>query len=108
MHHNRHYDGGGKGVGGFILGVLAALGVSYLIKKKMSHSSKMKVKGWMWRMKGEIMDRFENLKDKSSEAYDEIVDEVAEKFEDLKNIDREDVERFAERLKRKWRWLNRE
>lgn len=106
MEH-QNYNQGKSGFGGFVFGVLAALGITYLIKKKMSPGQKLKAKGRMLKMRGEIMDKMENVKDVSVEAYDEVVDAVAEKFEDLKNVDKEDLEKFADKLKRKWRWLQK-
>ena len=106
MHYHDH-EKAKSGFGGFIAGALMALGVTYLIRNKMTRGQKLRAKGWMLKMKGDILDKIDNTKDMSADAYDEVVDTVAEKYEDLKNVDKEDLQHFAEKLKRKWRWIQR-
>lgn len=82
--------------------VAAALGVYFLYGSKEGPRRRRQLKGWMLRMKGDVYDELENLKDVSREAYFRIIDDVKEKYKNMSNVAKEEAEEMAEELKTGW------
>lgn len=83
---------------------VAAIGImSYLLLGPSGKKNQKKIKGWMLKMKGEVMERIENAQEVSEEMYDSAIDEVAGKYKTLKNIDSNDLIKEISALKRGWK-----
>ena len=66
----------------------AAAGVYYLYGSDKSAKNRKQIKSWMLKMKAEVMDKIENVKDLSKEAYDKTIDEVSKKYSQIKNVEK--------------------
>lgn len=88
-----------------ILGVAAAAaaGTYFLYGSKDAKKNRQKVQGWMFKAKGEVMDKLEKLKEVDEEIYNKVVDTVLSKYNQAKSIDAGDVQVMAADLKKHWK-----
>jgi len=86
----------------------ATAGAYFLWGTKKGAKARKQIKGWTLKAKGEVLERMEDLKDISEEAYDKIVDEVQAKYKTLKKIDQKDLEVFGKELKSHWKDIKKE
>lgn len=80
----------------------AAIGAYYLYGHKDAKKNRAKVKGWMLKMKGEVLEELEKAGDVTESAYRTAVETVAKKYNELKNIDPEELEAFIAEMKDHW------
>lgn len=80
----------------------AAIGAYYLYGSKNAPKNRAKVKGWMLKAKGEVLDNLENVQDVTESTYVSAVDAVAKKYNDLKTIDQAELASFIEQMKDHW------
>ncbi|GMQ95100.1 MAG: hypothetical protein BMS9Abin13_210 [Patescibacteria group bacterium] len=94
------------GVGVSIAAIAATLAVGgYLLYGKNGAKNRKKVKGWMLKARGEVLEQVENLRDMniSEEEYRNIVDKVAKRYKKLKSVSAKEVEALAKELKGHWK-----
>ena len=83
-----------------IAGVAAAsAAVTYFLYGPKADENRAKLRGWMLKAKGEIMEELEELEDVTMEKYEEIVDRVMVKYYEYKGENQESVDAFKARLK---------
>ncbi len=59
-------------------------------------------------MKGEVLERMEQLKDLSEETYDKVIDEVSLQYSKLQNVDTSELQALTKDLKRHWKNIKRD
>ncbi|PIQ91477.1 MAG: hypothetical protein COV70_03540 [Parcubacteria group bacterium CG11_big_fil_rev_8_21_14_0_20_39_22] len=94
-----------KGFGIGVTTALAALGAYYLYGTKEGRQRRAKVRGWVLKMKGEVLEEIEKMKDLNEEAYNAVVDNVAKRYKAAKNVDNKELEKVSKDLKRHWKEL---
>lgn len=90
------------------LGLAAASAGAYFLYGKATPKQKKKIKGWMLRMKGEVLEGLEGLQHTSEEAYTKVVDQVSRKYEAVKNIDKDELVAITKELKGHWKNISRQ
>jgi hypothetical protein len=89
------------------IGAAAALaaiaGSVFVFGTKAGVKQSKKVKGWTLKMKGEVLEKLENLKEVSEERYREVVDTVGKRYENAKKIDPAEVQAMVADMKRHWK-----
>ena len=88
------------------LAAAAAAGAYFLYGKRGAQNRK-KVRGWMLRAKGEILERLEQVKDLNREKYEEIVDTVIRRYRGVKGLDGREISRLVTELKSYWGNISR-
>ncbi len=87
---------------------VAALSVgAYILFGPNGKKNRKAIKGWAIKMKGEIIEKLENIKDVTAPVYEKIVSEVANKYSKLKNIDAKDLEAEVSTLKKHWKAMTK-
>jgi len=81
----------------------AAAGAYYLYGSDKSAKNRKQIKSWMLKMKAEVMDKIENVKDLSKDTYDKTIDEVSKKYSQIKNVDKKELVQLAKRMKSHWK-----
>ncbi|MDD5209913.1 MAG: hypothetical protein PHV36_11035 [Elusimicrobiales bacterium] len=94
----------GTGIG---LAALAAIG-TYFLYGKNGEKNREAIRGWTLKMKGEILEKIEDLKEIKKEDYYKLVDEVAARYERLEKVGAEDLKRLTKDLKGAWEHMNKE
>ena len=85
--------------------VAALAAASYYFFGPEGKKNQKKMKGWMIKMKGEIVDKMENAKEMSEMAYHKIVDTAATAFSKHTSASAEDVAAYATLLKKQWKGI---
>jgi len=88
-------------------GVAALAAGSYYFFGPEGKKNRGKLKGWMIRMKGEIVEKMENAKDLTEDVYARIVDSVAAKYAKGSKIAEADIKALADSLKSQWKGISR-
>lgn len=94
-------NGGGGLIGLAALAAVAAGG--YFLYGKDGAKNRKKVKGWMLKAKGEVLEKVEKLKEVSEPEYRKVVDAVAAKYSAVKSIDPVEVQQMAKELHGHWK-----
>ena len=66
-----------------------------------------KLKGWMIKMKGEIIEKMEQAKDISEESYHKIVDMIAAKYAKANKVAGPELAAFVGMLKSQWKGISK-
>ena len=83
----------------------AAIGGYYLYGHRDAEKNRAKVRGWMLKAKGEVLDELEKVGEVTESMYTKAVDTVAAKYRDLRNIDPEELDAFIEEMKDHWQGI---
>ena len=86
-------------------GVIAVAAASYFFFGPEGKKNRHTMKGWMVKMKGEIIEKMEDAKDLSEAAYEKIVDAVAAKYAKAGKISEAEIKLFANLLKQQWKGI---
>jgi len=91
-----------------LVAAAAAAAGAYFLYGKDGSKNRKKVKGWMLKAKGEVLEKMEKLKDINEDIYSQVVDTVAKKYETVKDIDKAELALMATELKRHWSSIKRQ
>lgn len=86
------------------LGILVAglAGMYYLYGTKDGGKKKEKIKGWMLKAKGEVLEKLEKTKEVNEETYNDLIAGVMKKYSVMKNIDKAELDKLGADLKKHW------
>ncbi len=65
------------------------------------------MRGWMVRMKGEVLEKIEGARELTEEAYNEIVNTVARTYELAGQIPKDEIMALADDLKKQWKSIKK-
>lgn len=85
----------------------AAVGAYYLYGSKDASKNRAKVKGWMLKAKGEVLEQLENAQEVTETTYMSALNAVMQKYNELKNIDPSELEAFMDEMKSHWTGLKK-
>ena len=85
-------------------GVAAMAAAGYFFFGPSGEKNRKKMKGWMIKMKGEIIEKMEALKDVSEPAYHAIVEGVASKYASV--VDSAELDKIVKELKKHWKSIS--
>lgn len=92
----------GVEIGLAIAGLAAIAGGVYLYGTDAGKKKRKEIKGWTLKMKGEVLEKLETLKEVNEEAYHNVVDSVTERYSKIKTIAPEDLAEVVADLKKSW------
>lgn len=85
----------------------AAVGAYYLYGHKDADKNRAKVKSWMLKAKGEVLEHLENAGEVTESAYVSAVDTVAKKYNELKHINPGELSEFISEMKGHWNGIKK-
>lgn len=90
---------------GLGIGALAATvaGAYYLYGSTKGPARRKALKIWTLRMKADVMEQLENMKDLTEVKYHKVIDMVSEKYQSMKNIDSSELDKTVKVLKAHWK-----
>lgn len=97
-----------KQVIGVGVGIAALSAAAYLIFGPDGKKNRKAIKGWTVKMKGEIIEKFEEAKELTEPIYNQIVDKVHEKYSKIQSIDKDELESTIKEIKKNWKALKKE
>jgi hypothetical protein len=86
----------------------AAAGAVFLYGTEAGKKRRKDIKSWSLRMKADVIDSMEKMKDWSEEAYEKTVDTVAQKYKTVKGIDPAEVAALVATLRGHWKAIKRQ
>jgi len=89
------------------LAAIAALG-TYFLSGKRGVQNREKIAGWMLKMKGEVLEKVEEIKQLNKEEYCKIVDEVAARHAKLGKVSAAELKHLTKDLKDAWAHLSKQ
>ncbi|MCK5026997.1 MAG: hypothetical protein KAS07_01120 [Candidatus Pacebacteria bacterium] len=98
---------GGHGFGLALVAAAAAAGY-FLYGSKEGARNRKKVKGWMLKAKGEVLENIEKLKKIDEEDYNKIIDKVSDKYAKVKNLDSDEVYALMDDMRRHWKRIQKD
>lgn len=94
----------GAGIG---MAALAAIG-AYFLTGKRGEKNREAIKGWTLKMKGEVLDKVEDIKSMKREDYEKIVDTVAARYAKLEKVGSAELKKLTADLKDAWKHISAE
>jgi acyl-CoA reductase-like NAD-dependent aldehyde dehydrogenase len=85
----------------------AAVGAVYLYGKNKERVQQ-RLRGWMLKIKGEVMEQVAKAESLTREDYEAIVDDAVDKYKDKKNKAAEQFEQTRQQLKAQWEEIHEE
>lgn len=86
-------------------GVIALAAASYFFFGPEGKKNRNNLRGWMVKMKGEIIEKMEGAKEMTEAAYEKLVDAVAMKYAKTGKISEQEIRLFASVLKQQWKGI---
>ena len=103
MNNNEHEGMSAKTMIAIGAGVAALATASYYLFGPDGEENREKMKGWMIKMKGEIVDKIEDVKELTEPIYHGIVDSVVATYATTTKVGKEELAAYAEKLKGQWK-----
>ncbi len=92
-----------KGVAVLGAGAVALAAASYYLFGPGGKAHRKQAKGWMIKMKGEVIHRIEQLAEVTEPVYREIIDTVAEEYKRANGPSKTELAALVADLKKSWR-----
>lgn len=89
-------------------GVAALSAAAYMLFGPDGKKNRKIIKGWSIKMKGEIIEKFEEAKELTEPVYHQIVDAAKAKYAKFKNVDQKELEQVISEIKKNWNVLKKE
>ena len=88
----------GAGIG---MAALAAAGAYFLYGNKGA-KNRERIEGWALQLKGEVLEKMENLKTINQQAYDGLVDQTVQRYGRVKRVSASELKHLSAELKSAW------
>lgn len=88
-------------------GVAALSAAAYMLFGPEGKKNRKKITGWATKMKGEMIEKFEHMKEVTEPMYHKVVDEISAKYV-KKGVSEEDINAVVSELKNHWKALARD
>lgn len=98
----------GKAVLGLAALAAGAAGAYFIYGTKEGTKMKKNIKGWTLKLKGDILDKMEQMKDVSEGGYHEVIDSVHKKYAGIKNIDPNELNKVVGEMKKHWKNIKKD
>lgn len=92
---------------GIGMAAIAAAG-AYFIYGKVGAKSREKIKGWALQLKGEVLEKMEDLKDIDQETYYKLIDQTTERYKRVKRVSAAELAHITEELKNAWAHISKQ
>lgn len=93
----------GLKVGAGIAIAAAAIAGAYFLYGKDGAKHRKMIKGWAIKMKGEVLEKIEDVPELTHGAYLQIIDEVAKRYKPLQNVDSKELAATVKELQGHWK-----
>ncbi|MEK9201839.1 MAG: hypothetical protein AAB944_02605 [Patescibacteria group bacterium] len=88
--------------------VAAGAAAYFLYGSKGAEKRRTKIKGWMLKAKGEVLEKIEGLQEISEQEYHAIIGEVLSRYAKVKHIGASEASALEKELKKYWAHLKKE
>lgn len=84
-------------------GVIAVAAATYFLFGPNGKKNRKNARGWMMKMKGEVVEQLEKLENVTEPMYQKIVDGVVKTYKTTHKPDVNDLKDFTSELKKGWK-----
>lgn len=88
-------------------GVAALSAAAYLLFGPEGKKNRKNIRGWAVKMKGEMIEKFEQAKNITEPVYHSIVDEMSSKYAKQKNVGRAELVETIADIRRHWEAMSK-
>lgn len=96
----------GLGVG-LTAAAITAAGAYFLYGSNKASANRKKVKGWMLKAKGEVLEALETAGQITEEEYHALVDTVGGAYSTVQNATRGEIKDFTKEMKEHWKQIEK-
>jgi gas vesicle protein len=97
-----------KAVIGIGAGVAVLSAAAYVLFGPQGKKNRKVIHGWAVKMKGEIIEEFENAKELTESNYYDIIDRAQARYAKFKNVDKEELALLIKDIKRHWKAIKKD
>ena len=97
-----------KQVVGIGAGIAALTAAAYVLFGPEGEKNRKAIRSWSVKMKGEIIEKFENAKELTEPVYHQIIDSVQAKYAKMKNVDQAELAETIAQMKKHWNLMKKE
>lgn len=87
--------------------VATAAGAYFLYGAKNATKNRKKVKGWMLKAKGEVLEGLEKAKNLDEKSYHDLIDNVMKKYRKMRVVSDKEAAELRRELKGHWKNLHK-
>lgn len=88
--------------------VAALTAAGYILFGPDGKKNRRKINSWAIKMKGDIIEKFEEAKELTEPVFHSIVDEIAKKYEERKEVSKEELVELVAEMKKHWKDMARD
>lgn len=103
---NNKQDVSVGGAMGIAAGLAALAAGSYFIFGPKGKQNRKAIKGWTLKMKGEVLEKIEKLKEVTPDLYNKVIDDVSAKYAKVKDISAEELAMLVTDMKKHWKAIS--
>ncbi|MBU4348390.1 hypothetical protein KJ671_02760 [Patescibacteria group bacterium] len=92
---------------GLAAAAIATSAGAYFLYGKDGDKNRKKIKGWMLKAKGEILQELEHMKNVDEKTYHELINTAASRYKILKNVNNKELFILAKELKDHWQHIKK-
>ncbi|MFA5773531.1 MAG: hypothetical protein WC908_02560 [Candidatus Paceibacterota bacterium] len=89
-------------------GVAVLSAAAYVLFGPQGKKNRKVIRGWAVKMKGEIIEEFENAKELTESVYYDIIDKVQARYSKFKNVDKEELALLIKDIKKHWKAIKKD
>lgn len=93
---------------GLAASLTAIAAAGYFVFGPQAKKNKKAIKSWTLKMKGEVLEKIEKLKEVTPELYHKAIDDVSAKYGKMKELSAPEVALLAADLKKHWKAISRD
>jgi DNA repair protein RadC len=94
------------GIGiGLTTAAVAAAGAYFLYGSENAEQNRKKVRGWMLKAKGDVLERMEDAKHMTEEEFFALVDKVAMSYDKARSLSKKELKDFRNEMADNWQEL---
>jgi hypothetical protein len=89
------------------MAAIAAAG-AYFLSGTRGAKNRERISGWALKLKGEVLEKLENLKEIDQEVYHRLVDKTAQRYGRVKRVSAAELKHMTEELKGAWAHISKQ
>lgn len=93
---------------GITAAAVAAAGAYFLYGSKNAEKNRKKVKGWMLKAKGEVLDALDEAQHMTQEEYEQLIEGVTTTYASVKGATKGDLSAFKKEMKEYWEQIEKQ
>lgn len=86
----------------------AVAGAVFLYGTEAGKKKRKEIKSWALRVQADVIDKMQNMKEWSEDAYNNVIDNVAEKYKSVKGIETAELAAIIADLRRHWKNIKKQ